>query len=219
MEIDQLPPLKDQVAYRGKRDAVVSQIQSNMEDSQPLQEDEQASASDQEQEQLDAAVSTLDPIKEIRLKREQEKLEIERLKEKERQEDRIKKLQKAAADGDEQARRELDLVKKKQGEEAIKITGDTIKGIQDQATHTAKRVGDTVGGVWDSIGRVATPGSIWLPLAVLLIFFFLLLPVNGYTRMQWLFLALTGQATIQAGGLGGGGGGTVTRAYTGVSVL
>ena len=109
-------------------------------------------------------------------------------------------------------------MKKKQGEEAIKITGDTIKGIHDQASHTAKRVGDTVGGVWDSIGRVATPGSIWLPIAVLLIFFFLLLPVNGYTRMQWLFLALTGQAQIQTGGSGGGGG-TGTRAYTGVSVL
>ena len=66
METDQLPPLKDQVAYR-KRDAVVSQIQANMEDSQPLEEDEQASASDQEEEQLDAAVATLDPIKEIRL--------------------------------------------------------------------------------------------------------------------------------------------------------
>ena len=217
METDQLPPLKDQVSYR-KRDAVVSQIQANMEDSQPLEEVEQES-SDQEEEQLDAAVATLDPIKEIRLKREQEKLEIERLKEKERQEDRIKKLQKAAADGDEQAQRELDLVKKKQGEEAIKITGDTIKGIQDQAAHTAKRVGDTVGSVWDSIGRVATPGSIWLPIAILLIFFFLLLPVNGYTRMQWLFLALTGQAQIQTGGSGGGGGGAVTRAYTGVSVL
>ena len=47
METDQLPPLKDQVAYRGKRDAIVGQIQANMEDSQPLEEDEQASASDQ----------------------------------------------------------------------------------------------------------------------------------------------------------------------------
>ena len=97
----------------------------------------------------------------------------------------------------------------------------SFKGIQDQAFHTADRVRDTAGGVWDSIGRVAVPGSIWLPIAILLIFFFLLLPVNGYTRMQWLFLALTGQSKIETGGSGGGGGmqSTGTRFYTGVSVL
>lgn len=53
---------------------------------------------------------------------------------------------------------------------------------------------------WDGLGNVATPGSIFLPVSVLIIFFLLLLPVNGHTRIEWLWLALTGNAHIDIGG-------------------
>ena len=58
----------------------------------------------------------------------------------------------------------------------------------------------------DAIGRIArntsvqiekfpSPGSIMLPLLVLLVFVFLLLPVNGHTRLVWLWLVITGNAS------------------------
>lgn len=198
------------------RDAVISQINANIAGQSLPDEQDNQQESSQEEQQLDAAVATLDPINEIKLRREQERLEVEKQKEKERQEDRIRKLQKEAAEGNEKAQRELELEKRKQTDEAIKAGTDAFKGVQEQVFNTASKVRDTAGGAWDSIGRVAIPGSIWLPVAILLIFFFLLLPINGYTRMQWLWLALTGQAHIETGGGGGGGG---TRLYTGVSVV
>lgn len=43
---------------------------------------------------------------------------------------------------------------------------------------------------------VPIPGGIGLPLAILFALFLLLLPVNGHTRIMWLWLAVTGQAQI-----------------------
>lgn len=42
--------------------------------------------------------------------------------------------------------------------------------------------------------NVPTPGSITLPLILLLVFFFLIVPVNGSTRFTWLWLVLSGDA-------------------------
>ena len=47
-----------------------------------------------------------------------------------------------------------------------------------------------------SLGKIPTYGSILFPLSILLVFFFLLLPVNGHTRAMWMWLTLTGQADI-----------------------
>ena len=41
-----------------------------------------------------------------------------------------------------------------------------------------------------------TPGGIGVPLGILLFFFFLLIPVNGHTRLMWLWLTITGNAQI-----------------------
>lgn len=43
---------------------------------------------------------------------------------------------------------------------------------------------------------VPIPGGIGVPLAILFALFLLLLPVNGHTRIMWLWLAITGQAQV-----------------------
>jgi hypothetical protein len=75
--------------------------------------------------------------------------------------------------------------------------------LQQKAQSGYQKGRDTVGKimdagkqVWDSLARGITPGSIYLPVGVLLVFFFLLLPENGHTRAQWLWLALVGDAEI-----------------------
>ena len=54
------------------------------------------------------------------------------------------------------------------------------------------------------------PGGIVFPLLVLLVFFFLLIPVNGHTRAMWLWLVLTGNASIGQGSGASVSGGPVT---------
>ena len=66
-----------------------------------------------------------------------------------------------------------------------------------QARYRADQVIQTGKDLWGGLSRVATPGTIFLPVALLLIFWLLLLPVNGHTRIEWLWLALTGNAHIK----------------------
>ena len=68
------------------------------------------------------------------------------------------------------------------------------------ANATVQAAQGIVRGTGVAIGSLPTPGSLILPLAILLVFFFLLLPVNGHTRLVWLWLVLTGNAEIQQGG-------------------
>jgi len=46
------------------------------------------------------------------------------------------------------------------------------------------------------IANVPTPGDIWFPLMLLILFFFILILYNGHTRLQWLWLVLTGNAGV-----------------------
>lgn len=75
--------------------------------------------------------------------------------------------------------------------------------------NAAQRAYDAAANVTSGAGAkleaLPQPGSIALPLTILLTFFFLLLPVNGHTRAVWLWLALTGNADVNNGGGGGGG--------------
>lgn len=86
--------------------------------------------------------------------------------------------------------------------------------VSQAASKTVDRVQDTIGNVKGTLETISTPGSIFLPIAVLIIFFFLLLPVNGHTRAQWLWMSLIGDAQVapsgtnnQDTGSGQGGGG------------
>lgn len=47
-----------------------------------------------------------------------------------------------------------------------------------------------------SLANIPTPGGVWAALTVLLFLFLVLFPVNGNTRLYWLWLALTGNASI-----------------------
>jgi len=47
-----------------------------------------------------------------------------------------------------------------------------------------------------SIGNVPTPGSIAFPLILLLLLFFILIQIGGYSRLGWLWLVLTGNAAV-----------------------
>lgn len=47
-----------------------------------------------------------------------------------------------------------------------------------------------------SLANVPTPGGVWAALGVLLFLFLVLFPVNGNTRLYWLWLTLTGNAAL-----------------------
>ncbi len=73
---------------------------------------------------------------------------------------------------------------------------DALRQANEQIKQTAGRIATFGRDIWSSVGRVPAPGNIFLPVSILLFFFFLILPVNGHTRASWLFLALTGNAHI-----------------------
>lgn len=47
------------------------------------------------------------------------------------------------------------------------------------------------------LANVPTPGGVWLPFIILMVLFLILFPVNGHSRMMWLFLVIIGQAQFQ----------------------
>ena len=73
---------------------------------------------------------------------------------------------------------------------------DTTAEAKDQVVHTYNQVTDFIKSGWETLGNVATPGSIFLPVVILLLFFFVIFPVNGHSRFEWWFMAMTGQAEI-----------------------
>ena len=73
------------------------------------------------------------------------------------------------------------------------------------ASDTTQAIGNIVRGTSVRLERLPTPGSLVLPLVILLVFFFLLLPVNGHTRFVWIWLVLTGNADIGGNGNSNGG--------------
>lgn len=56
-----------------------------------------------------------------------------------------------------------------------------------------------------SIGSLPSPGGIAFPLILLLLFFFLLIQVNGNSRVGWLWQVLTKNASVGTGYLGQAG--------------
>lgn len=90
--------------------------------------------------------------------------------------------------------------------QAARITEENQRLGQEQSSKLVQQLqilGDQVQGLWKGtqvqLENIPTPGSLLFPFIVLMIFFFLLLPVNGHTRFVWLWLVLTGQAEISGG--------------------
>ena len=86
--------------------------------------------------------------------------------------------------------------------ERQKIIDDAIRQRQEEKDVFQQSANDTINAVQKvarntgvAIERLPSPGSVMLPLLVLGIFFFLLLPVNGHTRLTWLWLVVTGNAS------------------------
>ena len=77
---------------------------------------------------------------------------------------------------------------------------DAFAKAANDATNAATQI---LHGASVKLERLPTPGSLVLPLVILLVFFFLLIPVNGHTRLQWLWLVMTGNAEISGSGQGG----------------
>lgn len=67
---------------------------------------------------------------------------------------------------------------------------------QASAGRTTGAISGILNGAGVRLGSLPTPGSLMLPLVILLVFFMLLLPVNGHTRFTWLWMVITGDAMI-----------------------
>jgi hypothetical protein len=61
---------------------------------------------------------------------------------------------------------------------------------------TGQSAGRAIGSIQNGLGRVSMPGGLLAPLLVLVVFFFLLVQVNGHTRLTWLWLVATQNAAI-----------------------
>ena len=79
---------------------------------------------------------------------------------------------------------------------AVQTALDVTAEKKDQFVHTYNQVVDFFKSGWETLGNIATPGSIFLPVVILLLFFFVVFPVNGHSRFEWWFMAMTGQAEI-----------------------
>jgi multidrug efflux pump subunit AcrA (membrane-fusion protein) len=69
----------------------------------------------------------------------------------------------------------------------------TVLGLADKALKQAGQAGEQT---QVRIARIPTPGSIYIPLVLLVLLFFILVTFNGHTRFQWIWLVLTGNAHI-----------------------
>lgn len=75
---------------------------------------------------------------------------------------------------------------------------------QDSAyTRASNAIGRTKQGVGRRLGsankwasHIPTPGGVWVPFLILMTLFLVLFPVNGHTRVKWLFLVILGQAIL-----------------------
>ncbi len=75
----------------------------------------------------------------------------------------------------------------------------TLIGIAEGVADATRESG---GKVSTRLAALPTPGSLWFPLALLLLFFFILITYGGNTRLQWLWLVLTNNAGFNLGGQG-----------------
>lgn len=46
------------------------------------------------------------------------------------------------------------------------------------------------------LGRVPTPGGMWVPIVIVLVLWLAIIPVNGHTRMKWLWMVYMGDAAL-----------------------
>jgi len=67
------------------------------------------------------------------------------------------------------------------------------------ANATVAAMKSIVRGTNVGLSRLPLPGGLLFPFVILLVFFLLLIQVNGHTRFSWLWLTLSGNASIEPG--------------------
>lgn len=125
-----------------------------------------------------------------------EKAEAARAREEEKRSKGMAALEK------EQAKQEAARRKK-----AIEQAGKSeLPGLAGMAVDAAKGpyelVANTASDVGRDLERVSTPGSILLPVAILILLYLAVIPVNGYPRLAWLWFVITGNAALSGTGAG-----------------
>ncbi len=184
------------------RQANMSKIQVSIQDEEMLKK--QAKLDDSLDTRLDAEKRLNEErIKQASLKTQQEVHRLEKAKQeassssvKSKLQDEIIEAKRRKEEEDAKRKAQLDTIKVASASvTATKEVGSAVKGAGDLSV---KRAQDTLGNVAGTLETVTTPGSIFLPATILIIFFFLLLQVNGMTRAQWLWLSLIGDAKIGA---------------------
>jgi hypothetical protein len=176
------------------RDAKMAQIIANMDSVTTPEEDEK-------QPQTVGEKIEAERLRQLEIKTEGDILKLEEMKknaqsktvkEKLAEEIRLAKERKAQIAAEKEQR-----TKTFQTVQDVHKIGSTIGAdIKTNVDGTVNKVQKTAADVAQNLESVSTPGSIWLPISVLLVFFFLLLPVNGMTRAQWLYQTLIGNAQI-----------------------
>jgi Flp pilus assembly protein TadB len=82
---------------------------------------------------------------------------------------------------------------------AAQAARQAVQGVSDNATRFVDSLRATAGKLSASVSGVPIPGDLLLPLSILLLFFFALVVINGHTRLSWLWLVLSGNASIMTG--------------------
>lgn len=80
---------------------------------------------------------------------------------------------------------------------------DAVRRRQLRQLTAVERIGHNISNIGARANQTAAgwpyiPGGFVFPFVLLLILFFILIPIGGFTRLQWLFLTMTGHAGVNA---------------------
>lgn len=150
---------------------------------------------DQTNQATDQTTKELSTQRQItRLEKALEIAKSKQVKEKLKEEIQLAKIRKE----EEEKRKQETLETIQKTQQGIGIAANVASGITGTASNIAGKTVELTTSATDTLSTISAPGSIFLPISILLLFFFLILPVKGMTRAQWLFLAITGQAKIMS---------------------
>jgi hypothetical protein len=101
---------------------------------------------------------------------------------------------KLAKDQDKAAKAQIGLAREQKREQDEQRT--RTAAAFNKASQAIKSAGGIVQGTKIKLEGLPTPGSIMFPLLTLLFLFLILIPVNGNSRLQWLWYTIIGDAQI-----------------------
>jgi len=162
-------------------------IQAAILASQPTTTTEEAAADDETDSGAVASLEELSPRQALYLKEQRARREEAR-----RAAIQLSDEQEAILAAQEKllGKQEADKLRQEQEREAAK--SQALKAAES-ALKSGQQI---VHGADVRIGSIPQPGSIIFPLVMLLICFFILLAVNGNSRLAWLWLVVTGNAYV-----------------------